>query len=123
MLNHVYVILLALILTVLIELLVALLMGFRNKRDLECIALVNVITNPVFNYFLICYASIAKSRILDTYVFIIELIIVFVEYKLLKKVIKQNKSRILLLSILMNAASYFSGILIEAKFNYIWNLI
>lgn len=113
MINLIYRVLLALTLTIFIELCVAISMGYRKRRDLECIILVNLITNPIFNYFLICYYLLTNSNLHMLYIIILEILIVFIEYLLLKKAMNYKNSKILLLSFFMNSVSYLSGTIIK----------
>lgn len=123
MTNLIYRLALALILTIIIELAVALAAGIRGRKNMECIALVNVITNPLFNYLLICYFFITRTAIRNEFILIAEMLIVIAEYHLLKNALRQTRSKVFILSLLMNCSSYIAGLIITSKFYYIWNLI
>lgn len=123
MTNLIYRLALALILTIIIELAVALAAGIRGRKNMECIALVNVITNPLFNYLLICYFFITRTAIRNEFILIAEMLIVIAEYHLLKNALRQTRSKVFILSLLMNCSSYMAGLIITSKFYYIWNLI
>ena len=99
-----------LILTILIEETVIFLLGYRNKIILLVAALVNVITNPVANYIVMTnnIFNIIKPDI--SLVIILEVLIVYIEWKILEHSLpNQEKQSYLILSIMMNLASFFTG--------------
>ena len=81
--------LLAPLLTIVIELAVAILFGFRKKIEIIAIIFVNLLTNPVLNYFLWVndYFSFFKSNLLLT--LFLEVVVVFVEWKLLMYILQE----------------------------------
>jgi hypothetical protein len=103
----------ALILTILIEETVIFLLGYRNKNIFLVVALVNVITNPIANYILMTsnIFNIIKPNI--SFVIILEVLIVYTEWKILEYVIpNQKKQSYLILSIMMNLSSFLTGIIL-----------
>lgn len=102
-----------LLLTIIIELIVALILGVRDKKDIINVILVNVITNPVV------VVSQALLYIKFGYTIemigigILEVVVVIVEGLIYKKVLKYNKLNPILLSLLLNATSFFIGELIN----------
>lgn len=104
--------LLAPLLTIVIELTVAILFGFRKKIEIITIIFVNLLTNPVLNYFLWVndYFSFFKSNLLIT--LFLEVVVVFVEWKLLMHVLQEKSNKLLRLSVAMNFCSYIAGVLI-----------
>ena len=104
--------LLAPLLTIVIELIVALFFGFRRKIEIITIILINLLTNPILNYFLWVndYFSFFKSNLLLT-IFLV-FIVVFIEWKLLAYVLQEKSNKLLKLSFAMNFCSYIAGVLI-----------
>jgi hypothetical protein len=103
--------LLALFLTVLIEGGVAYLFGLRERRLLLAVAMINVITNPALNFFLLVlgYMHIAAPW---TFVVALELLVVVVEWRLMVYVFRMPAGRLLLLSLVANASSFVAGLLL-----------
>ena len=102
----------ALLLTIVIEVVVAWLFGLRSKRELWTVVLINVITNPLLNYLIAVngyFHLISQTTIL---ILCLEVAVVLVEWRLLVWVLGQNSRKMLLLSFVMNACSYLAGLLI-----------
>ena len=103
----------ALILTILIEETVIFLLGYRNKNTFLVVSLVNVITNPIANYIVMTnnIFNIIKPNI--SLVIILEVLIVYIEWKILEYALpNQEKQSYLILSIIMNLASFLTGIIL-----------
>lgn len=104
--------LLALFLTIIIELAVAFFLGFRKKLEIITIVFVNLLTNPILNYLLLVndHFSFFKSSLLI--ILFLEVIIVLIEWKLLVFALQENSKKLLALSLVMNFCSYIAGVLI-----------
>lgn len=104
--------LLAPLLTIVIELAVALFFGFREKIEIITIIFVNLLTNPILNYFLWVndYFSFFKSNLLLT--LFLEVVVVFIEWRLFMFVLQEKSNKLLKLSFAMNFCSYVAGVLI-----------
>lgn len=105
-----------LILTIIIELLVAIIIGIRKREDIINILLVNIMTNPLINsvgLVINLNYGIIGYRI---YILIIELINVFVEGFIYKKYLRTKKINPYLLSFILNLSSFGLGEII----NYIF---
>jgi hypothetical protein len=102
----------ALILTVVIEVGIAWLFGLRSKRELLTVLLINVITNPLLNYLITVNAYFHLVSQTNAFILCFEVVIVLVEWRLLVWVLQQGIKKMLVLSIVMNAASYLAGLLI-----------
>lgn len=104
--------LLAPLLTIVFELLVALFFSFRRRKAVTTIIFINLLTNPILNYFLWVndYFSFFKSTLLLT--LFLEFIVVFVEWKLLASVLHEKSNKLLKLSFMMNFCSYIAGVII-----------
>jgi hypothetical protein len=102
----------ALLLTIAIEVIVALLFGLRSKQELWTVVLINVITNPLLNYLITVngyFHLIPQTTIL---ILCLEVAVVLVEWRLLVWVLRQSTKKMLLLSFVMNTCSYLAGLLI-----------
>lgn len=101
-----------LLITLVVEGLIALIIGYR-KRDLLNVILVNILTNPLVNsisiainyYYGLKYRNIALI-ILEILAFLIE---GFIYYKCLKK----RKINGFVLSLILNLSSYLIGLLVN----------
>lgn len=104
--------LVALLLTIAIEVFIAILFGFRNKNSILAVVFINLITNPILNYFLLInnYFSFVFINTINLLIF--EIIIILVEWLLLILVLRQSPKKLLALSAVMNFCSYITGILI-----------
>lgn len=98
--------------TILIELIVALILKVRDKKDILNIILVNTMTNPLL-VSLTVYITYNRifNRILS--VIILELLVVLIEGFTYKKVLKYKKINPFILSLILNASSYFIGEIIN----------
>lgn len=107
---------LALILTILIEVGIAWLFGLRKKKELITVVLINVITNPLLNYLILVNAYfhlIDQSQIL---LLILEGLVVLVEWRILVWALSQGVKKMFLLSLVMNASSFLGGLFITNVF-------
>ena len=102
-----------LLLTIIIELIVALILGIRNKKDIINVILVNVITNPVVVMSQTLLYIKFGSNIEMIGIIILEILVVLVEGLIYKKVLDYMKINPLVLSLLLNASSFFIGELIN----------
>lgn len=105
--------LIALILTIVVEETVIFLLGYRNKNIFLVVSLANVITNPTANYIAMTndIFKIIKPNI--SLVISLEVLIVYIEWKILEYALSsQEKQSYLILSIKMNLASFLTGIIL-----------
>lgn len=102
-----------LLLTIIIEVIVGLLIGIRNKKDIINIILVNIVTNPiVVSVPILIYLYFGyKYERLSLY--ILEIITLFVEGFIYLKVLNYKKLNPFLISLLLNLSSYLIGELIN----------
>ena len=102
-----------LLLTIIIELIVALILGVRDKKDILNVILVNIITNPVVVVSqTILYIKFGYNVEMIG-IAILEVLVIIVEGLIYKKVLDYKKINPFLLSLLLNAASFFIGELIN----------
>ena len=105
--------LLSLSLTIIIELLLALLIGIRKKSDILNIIIVNCITNPVLNYIMMVIVCLCStSTIIYLFLFFFEIIVMYVEYNFYRNKLKFREINLLLLSIILNFSSVVLGFII-----------
>jgi len=103
--------LLAFLLTIVIEGGVVLLMGFRTRRHMLALLMVNLITHPALNYVLLVLHNLGVERTTGL-VLALEGVVVIVEGLLFIYMFEQPKGKLFLTAFLMNAASYLIGLLI-----------
>lgn len=104
----------SLFLTIIIELSISLILGIRKKNDIYIVILVNICTNPV----VVCIANflmiIGSNRLIyNIIVIIMEIVVIFVEYIMYKKYLKDYKKSPFLLSLINNSTSYLTGVIIN----------
>ena len=98
-----------LILTIIIELVLALILGIRNKKDIINVILVNVITNPIVVLTpILIYLKFGHTMEIIS-IIVLEVLTVIVEGLIYKKVLDYKKINPILLSLILNAASYLIG--------------
>ena len=103
----------ALLVTIFVELIVSLIIGIRNKKDLINIVLVNIMTNPLVVsipvYFNIKYGLIYRHVVL----FILEILAVLSEGYIYSKYLNFKKINPYILSLILNISSYLIGCIIN----------
>lgn len=102
---------LALLLTIIIEFGITLLFRFKNKKILGAVLAANLITHSSL-HLIILLISIFNSIQLPT-ILLLELLIIFAEWKLVEFGMGCKSNRFLILSIIMNTVSYFVGVMIQ----------
>jgi len=105
--------LVCLLLTIIIELLVAYILKVRNKMDLINIILVNILTNPLLVSTVNLISINYGLKISYIFLAIFELLVVFIEGFIYKKYLDFKKINPYLLSFILNLCSYLSGLLIQ----------
>ena len=103
--------LLALLLTVAIEGVVAWLFGFRTGRALLAVAMINCITNPALNFLLLFLAWLGVEVRLPLVV-LLEIPVVVIEWGMYVYVFGHPKGRLFLLSLTANVVSFLAGVLL-----------
>lgn len=106
-----------LVLTILIELFVLFLLGFKDKRLYLAITLINLITNPILNITIFLSHNLINS-FGYFYVLFLEALVVVSEYLMLKLTFKQSKIQFFRLSFVLNASSFLFGIWFMMFFAY-----
>ncbi len=98
--------------TIVIELIMSLLLGMRNKKDILNVILVNIMTNPLVVSILM---YITYNRLFNTTISIIilEILVILTEGFTYKKVLTFDKINPYVLSLILNISSYFIGELLN----------
>lgn len=108
--------------TEIIEIIVALLIKLRDKKDLINVFLVNVLTNPLLvstSYLIFIKCGATSKKI---YEIILEILIFLVEGIIYQKYLKYSKINGFLVSLILNLSSYFvGGVLIDLVYKQIIN--
>lgn len=102
-----------LLLTIIIELIIALILGIRDKKDIINVILVNVITNPIVVMSQTLLYIKFGYNIEMIGIAILEVLVVLVEGLIYKKVLNYKKINPILLSLILNALSFLIGELIN----------
>ena len=103
--------LLALILTLIIELSVAYIFGFRTKKSIITIFLVNFITHPLLCYFLWINSVISIIPVNYFSIVVLEILVALLESVLLFFSLNQKYLNMLRLSLYINITSFVFGLL------------
>jgi hypothetical protein len=103
----------AFLLTVVVEVSVALVLGFRRRSEIVAVIWVNVFTHPLLNFLLWTVVRLRSASVAPWEILLPEVGVVLVEWQLLCYALcRHSRSRLFLLSVTMNAASYFGGSLL-----------
>jgi hypothetical protein len=105
----------ALLFTILVEWGIAFFFGFRTKKDFFVLGAINLVTNPLLNYFILVVQSLSLFRVDLGALAILEGVVVVVEWRMLLYSVVGNSKKFLLLSSVMNLCS-FSFVLILFHF-------
>jgi hypothetical protein len=100
----------AFLLTLVLEVAVALLLGYRKRVEIACIVLVNVLSWPLLNYLIWVIGSLRSAPVSMPDILLFEAGVVIVEWLLLCYALPRHPTfRLFLLSLAMNAVSYSAG--------------
>ena len=113
LLNLLINLILTLFLTIIIECFVSFLMGYRNKLFLLVIILMNIITNPIFNYLILLNNQFNFLKDTLTITSFFEIFIVLIEGGILIYVFTdKDRKELLLFSLIINLVSFLLGLII-----------
>ncbi len=111
-----YIMLICLMLTIISELLVAILIKIKDKKDFLNIMLANCMTNPIVVsfpiYFYVRFGVIERN----TCLIILEILTVIIEGIVYKKYLKFDKINPFTLSLILNFSSYVIGEMVDTIF-------
>ncbi len=102
----------ALVLTLVIEVTVGLLFGYRSKSAVLAIIGVNLVTHPILNLLIRLNARNQYMLSQVPLILFLELVVVFVEWGLLCLALGGKRGWLFLLSATMNSASFFIGVVL-----------
>ena len=103
----------SLLLTILIELSISTFLGIKTRNDIRIVILVNICTNPIVVYIANILKLLNNNLLYILTVILLEIIVVFVEFRLYNKYLKNYKKSKFILSLVNNISSYMIGILIN----------
>ena len=81
-------------LTLIIELLVLLGLGYLNKKFITVLLLINLVTNPIYSSLLAIYSHLFDSEMGIVLVLLLEVIIVLTEFYIVLKYLKSKYTKI-----------------------------
>lgn len=111
--NILFLMLRNLLLTIIIELGIAILLGIREKKDILNIIVINCITNPILNYIMMVVLYLTSNNlIIYSLLFLFEIIVIIIEYLFYRKKLLFKNINLLLLSIILNISSVIVGFII-----------
>ncbi len=99
-------------LTIFSEVLLAIVLGIRKKKDIINIILVNILTNPLLVSITVAINFYLGIKARHTSLFLLEILAFLVEATIYKKVLENKKINPYLLSLLLNVFSYIVGLII-----------
>ncbi len=103
----------AFLLTIVLEVAVALVLGYRRRHEIACVVLVNVFSHPLANYLVWIIGELRSTPIRPLEILLLEAAVVIVEWLLLCYALpRRRKSGLFVLSLAMNSGSYLAGTLI-----------
>ena len=106
------VMLISLTCTLIIEISIAFILGYR-KKDLLNVMLVNILTNPLLNSSVVAINYYYGLKARNISVYILEVLVVLIEGFIYYKYLERKKINGFLLSLILNIASYGIGLLIN----------
>jgi len=106
----------ALSLTIVIECSVAFAFGLRTINALLAVAAINLITNPILNFFITVAKSLNLFQINVFSLLPLELLVIFVEWRMLIYSVNGTTKKMFIVSFVMNMCSFISGLIILSLF-------
>jgi hypothetical protein len=107
----------ALSLAIAVEYVVFYAFGFRSIDNFLMIAAINLVTNPLMNYFILAMQSLNLFTLNLLSVLFLELIVVVVEWRMLIYLTLGNAKRLLAISLVMNFCSFGCGLVLSFFFS------
>jgi hypothetical protein len=113
---------LSLSITLFIEIIVAIPFAIKHKYVIPSVILVNLITQPILSLITlqsIIYSFKLNVRSYNAYyggnnLYLLEILVILIEWLLLSFALtRTKKTTLLFMSVLMNTASYFAGLLMQ----------
>ena len=108
-----FIMLKCLVCTILIEVVVGLIIGVRNKKDILNVILVNVLTNPLVTSIpVLIYINLRYTPYIIS-IIILEIFAFVSEGFIYKKTLTYKKINPFIISLILNLSSYLIGLLIN----------
>jgi len=107
----------ALVLTIFAEWFIVYLFGFRDKKTFLAVMLVNLITNPLMNFFISFLQGLNLFAFNFFSLLIIELAVVVVEWQMLVYSLIGDSKKFLFVSLAMNMFSFSCGLILGVFFS------
>lgn len=99
--------------TLIIELILSIIIGIKDREDIKVIVCANLCTNPIVVYIANCVVLLNCMTLFYITVGVLEIGACFVEYIVYKKCLRYDKCSPLVISVVNNALSFGTGIIIE----------
>ena len=109
----IYSLIISLFLTIILELFSSLILGIRSKNDILVCILVNTFTNPLVVFIANLIIIYGNPTLYNIVITLLEISVVFVEFKLYKDCLKEYKKSPFVLSLINNVFSYSMGLIIN----------
>jgi hypothetical protein len=106
-----------LVLAILVEWLVLYFFGFRGKNYFFIIVAINLVTNPLMNFFILMVQSLNLFAFNVFSLLLLELAVVAVEWRMLIYLALGDAKKMLAVSLVMNLCSFASGLILSFFFS------
>lgn len=114
----------AFLVTVVLEVTVALMFGYRKPAEIAAVFWVNVFSHPLVNYLIAVVGLLRAAPVSSNGIFLFEAGVVIAEWRLLCFALpRHSKARLLILSLAMNAVSYSLPLLVDPNGVTSWRAI
>jgi hypothetical protein len=112
--NLLYSYAIAFVATIVIEVAVAALLGYRRRTEIAAVICVNLFTHPLVNYLVWLIVALRSAPVGPRDIALFEISIVIIEWLLLCYAIPNGgRTRLFVLSLAINGASYLAGLLLR----------
>jgi hypothetical protein len=98
--------------TIVLEVAVAIVLGYRRRSELACVVWINIFSHPLLNYLVWTIYLVRSGPIGLAGMLFLECFVVIIEWQLLRYALpKRRIASLFVLSLIMNGVSYLGGIL------------
>ena len=104
--------LICLLLTIIFEIVIGLIIGIRDKKDILNIVLVNMLTNPLVTSIPTALVFFVSTLVSNISLVILEILAVVIEGFIYKRVLKYKRINPYLVSLILNIGSYLLGLIV-----------
>ena len=102
-----------LVLTIIIELIIAIIIGIRGKKNIINVVLVNIITNPLVVTLPFFLLIVFNYQVYKYSIYFLEVITLITEGFIYYKVLDYKRINPFIISLILNGASYLLGFVIN----------